>query len=390
MKILGFTGSRAEYYILRPLFISLSKKKNIEFELIISGGITKEKDKKTIKDIKKDKVFINQILDIPNRYKTHSEKIGFLCIKLTPIIQYFQPDLSIVYADRFESFAFAISCTHSDSVLLHIEAGDITQGGTYDDYIRHCISKMSHLFCTSTAKGKNIIDRLGEEEWRSIHSGLLSYDDMSKISLDDQNIVRNELKIFNKKIPIILATMHPSPRDPVKTKLETQVFFNALKKYSILNESRIFITSPNNDEGREYIISYIQEIIKSMPNTSFHESLGGYRYQTIMSLSREQPVIICGNSSSIIKEAPYYGANSLNIGSRQSGRETANTIVNCEAEENLILISLKNLNKLNSIDIENPYYKKNVTDTILNFIFFIFKKYSKEKILNKKWNFDYR
>ena len=105
---------------------------------------------------------------------------------------------------------------------------------------------------------------------------------MSKISLDDQNIVRNELKIFKKKIPIILATMHPIPRDPVKTKLETQVFFNALKKYSILNESRIFITSPNNDEGREYIISYIQEIIKSMPNTSFHESLGGYRYQTIM------------------------------------------------------------------------------------------------------------
>ena len=152
MKILGFTGSRAEYYILRPLFIALSKIKNLDLELIISGGITKEKDKKTIQDINADQIIVNHILDIPSEYKTHSEKIGYLCIKLPSILKKINPDLSLVYADRFESFAFAVSATHSDTVLLHIEAGDITQGGTYDDYIRHCISKMSHLFCTSTSK----------------------------------------------------------------------------------------------------------------------------------------------------------------------------------------------------------------------------------------------
>lgn len=388
MKILGFTGSRAEYYILRPLFIELSKITHIDLELIISGGITKEKDKKTIQDINADKINVNHTLDIPLKYKTHSEKIGYLCIKLTPLLKKINPDLALVYADRFESFAFAISATHSDSVLLHIEAGDITQGGTYDDYIRHCISKMSHLFCTSTQKGKKIIDRLGEEEWRSIHTGLLSYDDMSKISNNDQNFVKKQLDISDK-LPVVLATMHPIPRDPIKTKIESSTFFNALKEFSNSNEARIFITSPNSDDGREIIIEDIKKVIVAMRNTSFHESLGGYKYQTIISLSAHQPVIICGNSSSIIKEAPYYGANALVIGSRQNGRETANNIIICKADQKLILENLNKLSKFNIKVTNNPYYKKNVSDTIIKFIFSIFANYSKEKLLNKKWNFNF-
>ena len=361
---------------------------NLDLELIISGDITKEKDKKTMQDIHADQIFVNNVLDIPLEYKTHSEKIGYLCIKLPSILKKINPDLALVYADRFESFAFAVSATHSDSVLLHIEAGDITQGGTYDDYIRHCISKMSHLFCTSTSKGKKIIDRLGEEEWRSIHTGLLSYDDMNKISKDDQNFVKDQLNI-SEKLPVVLATMHPIPRDPNKTKLESSVFFNALKDFSNLTAARIIITSPNGDNGREHIIENIKKVLNYMRNTSFHESLGGYKYQTVMSLSQNQPVILCGNSSSIIKEAPFYGTNALIIGSRQNGRETADNIINCDANRKSILSNLKKLSKSNLKVTYNPYYKKNVSETIVKFILSIFENNSKEKILNKKWNFDF-
>ena len=37
-----------------------------------------------------------------------------------------------------------------------------------------------------------------------------------------------------------------------------------------------------------------------------------------MSLAKERIVIVCGNSSSVIKEAPINGAHSLNIGVRQA------------------------------------------------------------------------
>ena len=65
----------------------------------------------------------------------------------------------------------ALASFHNDLILFHIEAGDITEGGTYDDNIRHCISKMSHP-CYSTKNGLRILERLGEEPWRAIHTGL--------------------------------------------------------------------------------------------------------------------------------------------------------------------------------------------------------------------------
>ena len=95
MKILCFTGSRAEYYILRPLFIKLSNLRNVSLELIISGGITKETDHKTLKDIQKDEIKILEIIKIPEEYSNHSQIIGFLCLELNELITKSDPDFAL-------------------------------------------------------------------------------------------------------------------------------------------------------------------------------------------------------------------------------------------------------------------------------------------------------
>ena len=388
MRILCFAGSRAEYYILRPLFIKLSSYEEISLEIIISGGITREKDHKTLKDIENDNLNILDVINIPKNLINHSQTIGFLCTELDKLISKNLPDLCIVYGDRYESFAFAIAATHLNTVLLHIEAGDITEGGTYDDFIRHCITKMSHLFCASTKKGVNNVQRLGEESWRIIQSGLLSYDDMSKITDKDRDVIKKEFDI-REKIPIILATMHPTTINLDKTKYESKEFFNALKSFSKKYDCKLFLTAPNLDNGYQFINSIIQDSLKDMRNTTYVESLGGFRYQTLMSFASYRKVIVCGNSSSVIKEAPFYGADSLNVGTRQMGRESASTQVNCDAKEKIIFKNLKKLIDSKNTKIENPYYVKNSADKIIKFIFYIFENYSKDKILTKKWNFNF-
>ncbi len=385
MNILCFTGSRAEYYILRPLLRKLNNIKNINLELVVSGGITKELNKRTISDIKKDQIQIAKVIDIPKIYNNHSEIIGFLCLELSPIIIKKNPELCIVYADRFESFAFAISASHLDKILLHIEAGDITEGGTYDDYVRHCITKMSHLFCTSTKNGLEVISRLGEEPWRAIQSGLLSYEDMNLITEEDQNKVIKELGLSNDW-PIIIATMHPIPKDLKGTENETLQLLKALRKFSKTNDSYILITGPNSDYGNHIINNAIENYISNIRNARFFESLGGYRYQTLMSLSKSRNILICGNSSSIIKEAPFYKAHSLNIGKRQNGREASSTQVNCAANEREIFENLEKLITYRNTKCINPYYLKDSSKLIINFIFRIFENYTKNEILDKKWN----
>tara|TARA_A100001035_G_C27755224_1_gene488504 strand:- start:311 stop:1483 length:1173 start_codon:yes stop_codon:yes gene_type:complete len=388
LKILSFTGSRAEYYILRPLFKLISLQSDIDIELIVTGGIISESQNKTVNDIEKDNIKIRELLKIPNIFSSnssHSETIGYLCLELPKIIRDYNPDLAIVYADRYESFAFAIAASHCNVPVLHLEAGDVTEGGTYDDYIRHCISKMSHLFCTSTIKGKEVVKRLGEESWRVIQSGLLSYDDMALITNEDQNIILKRFNI-NQKLPVILATMHPLPKDIIKTKKESENFFDALKQISYENDVRILITGPNSDFGSDIVREVIQKRIKEIKNATFYESLGGFNYQTIMSLTTKNKVIVCGNSSSIIKEAPFYNAHSLNVGDRQNSRESASTQHNCVAEKHEIVKSIKKLILKKHFNSQNPYFVKNSSEKVLKFIKYIFSTYTKKQILDKKWS----
>ena len=61
LKIICFTGSRSEYYLLRPLFIELKERKKYELFLIVSGGILQEKNKQTLRDIKKDQITISEL-----------------------------------------------------------------------------------------------------------------------------------------------------------------------------------------------------------------------------------------------------------------------------------------------------------------------------------------
>ena len=384
MKIICFTGSRAEYYLLRPLFIRIKEKRNYQLFLIISGGILEEETKQTINDIRRDQIIIFGEINLKDLDSNHANSIGKICIETTKLIDKIKPDLSIVYADRYESFGFAIAASHSNIPLLHLEAGDITEGGTYDDQIRHCISKLSHLFCTSTSRGSQIISRLGEEKWRCIQSGLLSYEDMKDISDDDRKSTLSELKIGKVKC-IVLATMHPIPRDLELTKFEILEFLEGLKIFSKLTESKIIITSPNNDHGNQLITKNIKTYLPLIQNSIYFESLGGKRYHSIMSLAKERIVIVCGNSSSVIKEAPFYGAHSLNIGIRQSGRESSSCQIDCISERNLISKNLLNLSTKNCLVGQNPYYRDKPSERIIEFIEKIFSQKTLKEIMFKKW-----
>ena len=125
--------------------------------------------------------------------------------------------------------------------------------------------------------------------------------------------------------------------------------------------------------------------LKSIRNAEYIESIGGANYHSIMSLAKERIVIVCGNSSSVIKEAPFYGAHSLNIGVRQAGREAADSQINCICDRNIISKNLKELSEKKCKIGFNPYFKNNPSANIIYFIEKIFKEKTLSEIMFKKW-----
>ena len=61
-------------------------------------------------------------------------------------------DIFVVYADRYESFAAAIAASQTNTITVHIEGGDITEGGALDDNVRHAMTKLSHFHCVTNQR----------------------------------------------------------------------------------------------------------------------------------------------------------------------------------------------------------------------------------------------
>ena len=62
--------------------------------------------------------------------------------------------------------------------MIHIEGGDITEGGCLDDNVRHAMTKLSHLHCVTNFTSLKRVTILGEEKWRIANIGLPCLDNI--------------------------------------------------------------------------------------------------------------------------------------------------------------------------------------------------------------------
>ena len=375
-SIIVFSGSRAEYYIIEPLVLALSKEKNFSITLVVHHNYTYANtdniENKNIKIIRLPSLLSVDDPKYSSRFM-HSYVISNIIRQITDLMikGNLNFDLAIAYADRFETLGFAIATSQSGIPVLHMEAGDITNGGTPDDNVRHSITKLSHLFMTSTKRGIDLLLSFKEDNWRIYHSGLLGYSSSYEHSFSEGDISG----LFKKYCldedfkMLIIATMHPLPFNERRSILDANEVFNALNKFSNnFNNVEIFITSPNSDSGSERI----QTIINNINSKSIRKvnSLG-LDYQRLLSLSKKKKVVLLGNSSSIIKEAPFFNCHHINVGQRQKNRVSSNTQINTIAESSHIQSILEQIYLSKNMQPtlkDNPYFKKEGIDGMVAFI----------------------
>ena len=95
------------------------------------------------------------------------------------------------------------------------------------------------------------------------------------------------------------------------------------------------------------------------------ESLGVNNYYNFLNFSD----IVIGNSSSGITEAPIIKTPTINIGSRQDGREFSKSIFNVPLNHKLIKNKINEVLKLKKINYQNLFYKKDTSKKMSKKIF---------------------
>lgn len=391
LKICFFSGNRAEYGLLKPIIEKISYNPKFSVTFIISGAHLDKEYGATIEEIQKDGFDSFYKVSLKNSFKKdqalNSKTIGLGTIKIAEALLKIKPDMFVVYADRFEGFAAIIASTQMNIPTIHIEGGDITEGGALDDSVRHAMTKLSHLHFTTNNEAKQRILAMGEEKWRVATIGYPALDMIKKRNYATKDEIIKKFELGSCK-NIILFTQHSVTTEYGKAKDQFEESFNAIKKISS-KKVRVIVTFPNNDIGGDLILKRIKLNLKKYENIMIFPSIGRYYYHGILSLSKDNSfnIVCAGNSSSGIKETPTFKCPTVNIGSRQLGRLRGTNIIDVGYNSNQIykafnkaLFDKKFISQCKKTI--NPYGGGNSAELANNFISKL--NYNKEKLLVKK------
>ena len=366
-KVCIFTGTRAEYGLLKPLMDEIKSDPDLELQIVASCMHLSPEFGLTYQEIEKDGFNIDEKVEMLLSSDTPSgilKSMGLGMIGYTDALNRLKPDITVVLGDRFEALAFAIASFVNRIPIAHLYGGEATEG-LIDEGIRHCITKLSYLHFTSTEEYRRRVIQLGEEPQRVFNVGALGIDNIKKMKLLTKNEIESKLGIkFKSKN--LLITYHPVTLKKDESEKEFKALLNVLKE---IEDTLFIFTKPNADtEGRK-IINLIEEFVKENSGKAVvFTSLGQLKYLSIM----QYVDAVVGNSSSGIIEAPSLKVPTINIGDRQKGRIRAKSIIDCKGTEEdikraLVIIYDKNFRE-NLQNIDNPYGDGNSASKIKNIL----------------------
>ena len=326
-KIMFLTGTRADFGHQKPL-IDRCMDEGCDVSIFITGMHMGEKYGKTIDEIVSYGYKNYFACDSSRHLITMDEMMAATVFNFSSYVKEVNPDLIVIYADRFEALAGAIVGALNNILTLHVQAGDVS--GTIDDSMRHAISKLCHIHFTANKDAKNRLIAMGEVEENIEVIGTPGLDVLFS---KDLPIIEDSKKKYNIDFDeYAILIFHP-----VTTEVEYLSDQVNIVVDSVLESKRNYVVIyPNNDLGNDKIFNAYDKL-KDNDSIKIFTSIDHYDFLTLLKNSE----FIIGNSSCGIIEAPSCGVHTINIGSRQNGRAPNKRIMNCKCDKGEILEHIK-------------------------------------------------
>ncbi len=368
-KICVFTGTRADYGLLKPLMENLRDDSQLDMKILVSGMHLYPEFGLTVNQIEEDNFHIDERVKMlvgPDTSAGLCKSMGFGLMEYADAIERINPDGMVILGDRFEALSVAIACFTSKVPIFHIHGGELSSG-TMDDAFRHCITKMSHLHFTCAEAYQKRVIQLGEHPDRVFNVGALGVENIKKLSLLGEYDIKKDMGL-DIQDKYLLVTFHPETLGQMDGKIQFQELLDLFVDNKCSNYKVIF-TKANADVSGRRINQMIDGFESKHKNRvrSF-ASMGQLRYLSAMKYASA----VVGNSSSGIIEAPSFKVPVINIGDRQEGRIRADNIIDCRIcktdIEQALEKGLSKVFKASLLTMESPFEKINTAENIKTII----------------------
>jgi UDP-N-acetylglucosamine 2-epimerase (hydrolysing) len=315
-KILFLTGTRADFGKIEPL-ARVASDAGFGVSFFITGMHMMARYGETRLEVKRFRgaeffEFVNQ---------REGDGLDFILAKtvtgFSDFVHEHRPDLVVIHGDRVEALAASIVCALRYIPSAHVEGGEVS--GTIDESIRHCNSKLCAAHFVSSEFARERVMALGEASDRIFVIGSPELDIHARPSGVSLEEVRAYYKIPFETFGVVI--FHPVVSETETMGVQARSLFSALTE-----SGRPFVViAPNNDPGTDEIFAAIE----ALPQDRFR-LLPSMRFAYFSELLKNAAVFV-GNSSAGVREAPFLGLPSLNIGTRQHNRAEAASVVHAAA-----------------------------------------------------------
>jgi UDP-N-acetylglucosamine 2-epimerase (hydrolysing) len=124
-----------------------------------------------------------------------------------------------------------------------------------------------------------------------------------------------------------IVIFHPVTSEVDTMGAQAQSLFAALEA----SGKNFVVIAPNNDPGTDDIFA----VIEALPKDRFR-LIPSMRFNYFSELMKNAAVMV-GNSSAGVREAPFLGLPSLDVGSRQNNRSDSKSITSVSAEDEVAI-----------------------------------------------------
>lgn len=343
-KICIVVGSRANYSSIKTAMKAIADHPELQLQLIVGASAVLDRYGSVVDLIEKDgfhpdaRVYMLIEGESP---VTMAKSTGLGLLELPTTFDNLKPDVVLTVGDRFETMATTLAAAYMNIPIAHTMGGEVS--GTIDESIRHAITKFAHIHFPASQDAYERIVRLGENP-EDIHLvGCPRIDLVAEILRSKIDTVYLEQVVFAKGVgekfslndPFLLISQHPVTTEYGQGELQINETLAAAMESGLPS----LVLWPNADAGSEQIAKGIRKWREHgrAHRMFFVKNLPVDIYIHLMS----RTACLVGNSSSGIREGAYIGTPTVNIGTRQTGRERGMNVMDVACNPSMIKAAIE-------------------------------------------------
>ncbi|MEW5724309.1 MAG: UDP-N-acetylglucosamine 2-epimerase [Thermodesulfobacteriota bacterium] len=341
-KICIIITTRGNYAKMKSVISKIQESPELELQTIAAGGALLPKYGSIVNSLTDNHIQVDRYIYFlveGENPVTMAKSAGLAVTEFSTAFENLNPDLVIVIADRFECLPVAMVAAYMNIPVAHIEGGEVS--GSVDESIRHAITKLSHLHFPATVQSAERLRKLGEAPETIFTVGSTSLDVISRLDLDDMSgmITAQKTRGVGAEVdlsgPYLVVIQHPVTTEYAQNLEHIRHTIEAIHRLKI---NTVWIW-PNMDAGSDGISKGIRMFRENYQpdHVHFFKSLP---IELFAPLLRNSACMV-GNSSSGIREAGFLGVPSVNIGTRQSGRERCRNTIDADYDSTRIMAAIR-------------------------------------------------